>query len=145
MGAMTEAKRRLAEHDQRLTRGRVALIEIFLDANRPLSVHELVEQSTRRLPVSSVYRHVSVLCDAHVLRRLNFDEGFIRYELEHSLTQHHHHLVCGNCQSVVDLDEDTLVAVESALAAAEAEIAAAHAFEVREHQLDLRGLCADCA
>ncbi|MCE7885329.1 MAG: transcriptional repressor [Actinobacteria bacterium ATB1] len=141
---LREVKRRLAEADQRMTRGRRVLVEAFLGVDSPQSVPELLEAVTDRVPQSSLYRNLAVLCDVGVVRRLNFDEGFVRYELDHDITEHHHHLVCSNCNSVVDLDERTLEKVEAALARAEVAILRSRGFAVEEHQLDLRGVCAEC-
>ena len=135
---MLEAKRRLVDHDLRLTPLRRALLAVFSRANRPLGVQT-------KLPLSSVYRNLTVLCDSGVMRRLNFDEGFVRYELEHNLTSHHHHLICSECGRVLDLDDDTLAQVERAIADAAGRIRRRHGFAVRSHQVDLTGVCSDCA
>lgn len=142
---LREVRGRLAVTDQRMTRGRRALLEVFLRAGRPLGVREIVAAADGTVPQSSLYRNLAVLCDAGVLRRLNFDEGFVRYELDHEMTEHHHHLVCSRCNAVVDLDERTLGTVEAALAKAEAAIRRSRGFTVEEHQLDLRGVCRSCA
>lgn len=142
---LREVRGRLALADQRMTRGRRALLELFLRAKRPLAASELIDAAAGAVPQSSLYRSLAVLCDAGVLRRLNFDEGFVRYELDHDMTEHHHHLVCSRCNAVVDLDERTLATVEAALEKAEAAIRRSRGFTVEEHQLDLRGFCRTCA
>lgn len=142
---LREVRSRLAVADQRMTRGRRALLELFLRAKRPLGVRELIEAGDGAVPQSSLYRNLAVLCDAGVLRRLNFDEGFVRYELDHEMTEHHHHLVCSRCNAVIDLDERTLGTVEAALEKAEEAIRRSRGFIVEEHQLDLRGVCGACA
>lgn len=141
---MLEAKRRLADHDLRLTPLRRVLLSVFSRANRPLGVQEAMDLAKTKLPLSSVYRNLTVLCDAGVMQRLNFDEGFVRYELEHNLTSHHHHLICSECGRVLDLDDDTLGRVERAIADATGRIRRRHGFAVRSHQVDLTGVCADC-
>ena len=135
----------LARNEQRLTRVRSDLLDVFEAAGEPLSVRDVIERLAADEPQSSVYRNISVFCDAGVLRRLNFDEGFVRYELDHGITSdHHHHLVCGSCSRVVDLDAAALTAVEAALAEAEAAVERTLGFRVLDHQLDLRGRCASC-
>lgn len=140
-----EVKQRLAAADQRFTPGRAALLEIFAGVDRPLGIQEVIDAAPRRVPQSSVYRNVAVLCDVGVLRRLNFDEGFVRYELDQHITEHHHHLVCRDCGRVTDLDEDVLAGVEDALGAAEREIARTHGFVIADHQLELSGVCEMCS
>ena len=142
---IVEVKRRLAEADQRLTPVRLQMLRIFVRSDRPLAVNEVVEASEGTLPTSSVYRNLGVLTAAGVVSRCNFDEGFVRYELDQTLTSHHHHLVCSSCRRVVDVADDELAEVEDALDAAARTLRRRHGFVVRTHAVDLIGECADCA
>ena len=49
------------------------------------------------VPLSSLYRIIGDLVAAGVLIRLEFAEGFARFELDEELAEHHHHLVCTEC------------------------------------------------
>jgi Fur family ferric uptake transcriptional regulator len=142
---LVEAKRRLAESDQRLTPVRRRMVEVFSRAGRPLAVHEIVDAAAGTLPVSSVYRNLAVLTAAGVTSRCNFDEGFVRYELDQTLTSHHHHLVCSSCRGVVDVADAELAAVEAAIDDAARTLLRRHGFVVRTHAVDLIGECATCA
>ncbi len=139
-----EAQRRLGQYDQRLTSLRRQLLNVFQASQRPLSVQETLEAAGPELPVSSVYRNLTVMSECGILHRLNFDEGFVRYELEHSLTAHHHHLICGQCQRVIDLDDATLAKVEDEILNASRHVERQHGFAVRDHQVELVGTCSDC-
>ena len=142
---LLEVKRRLTDADQRLTPARRRMIEVFARAGRPLAVHEIVDGADGALPVSSVYRNLAVLTAAGVISRCNFDEGFVRYELDQALTSHHPHLVCSSCRRVVDVADAELAAVEAALDDAARTLLRRHGFVVRTHAVDLIGECASCA
>lgn len=142
---VVEVKRRLAETDQRLTPVRLRMVQVFARAHRPLAVNEVVHESDGELPTSSVYRNLSVLTAAGVISRCNFDEGFVRYELDQTLTSHHHHLICATCRSVLDIADEELAEVESALDDAARTLRRRHGFVVRTHAVDLIGECAACA
>src|SRR2546423_14895410 len=95
-----EVGRRLARVGQRWTAGRGHVIDAFARPTAPLSVQEVQELVGPRVPLSSLYRIISDLVAARVLIRLEFAEGFARFELDEELVEHHHHLVCTTCGSV---------------------------------------------
>jgi Fur family ferric uptake transcriptional regulator len=136
-----EAVRRLQEIDQRYTRGRRAIVETLAGAERPLTIPELTARSG--VPSSSAYRNVLVLVDAGVLHRVAGADDHARFELAEPLGAHHHHLICDNCATVVDIDASR--SLERALGAAAKAIAAETGLVVRSHRIDLLGLCTDCA
>ena len=55
------------------------------------------------LAQSSAYRSLAVLVDAGVVRRLVHGGDHAHYELAEHLTEHHHHLICDDCGTVVDV------------------------------------------
>jgi Fur family transcriptional regulator, ferric uptake regulator len=135
------ATARLRAVGQRYTPSRRLLVRILAEAGRPLTTGE-VQDVGGRLPQSSVYRNLAVLEQAGVVRRVTAGDGVVRYEPAEDLTEHHHHLVCTACGSVVDVT--LLPAVERRLDKAVDEVAARTGFEVHSHRLDLIGRCADC-
>jgi Fe2+ or Zn2+ uptake regulation protein len=136
------AAARLRDTDQRYTVSRRRIVGILAAAGRPLTIAE-VQAAGDGLPQSSVYRNIAVLEQAGVVRRVMAADEFARFELDEALTEHHHHLVCVSCGTVVDFTmspglEQTLDrAIESAGRDA--------GFTVQSHRLDLVGLCARCA
>ena len=133
---------RLAAQGQRYTRNRRALVDLLVDAGNPVSLPELLERD-RSLSQSSTYRNLAVLEEAGAVRRLVTGAEHARFELAEDLTEHHHHMVCDECGSVVDfsLPDELEAALDAALAAA----ARSTAFTARHHSLDLVGRCAGCA
>src|SRR5439155_412449 len=119
---------------QRYTRNRVALVEVLAAAARPLTIAEVLEANTG-LPQSSVYRNLAVLEQAGTVRRVMAGDEFARYELAEDLTEHHHHLVCADCGSVIDFTMPGRL--ERVLDATVDDIAAATGFRVHSHRLDL--------
>jgi Fe2+ or Zn2+ uptake regulation protein len=137
------AEARVRSHGQRYTRNHRAVIDALDRAGRPLSLPELL-QRCRRLPQSSAYRSISVLEAAGLVHRLVTASEFARFELAQELTEHHHHhRVCSACGEIEDF---TLPAeVEAALDKALGRVARQTAFRAQSHQLDLLGVCANCA
>ena len=133
---------RLASVGQRYTPVRRAVVEALAAAARPVTMAQLVH-GRADLAQSSVYRSLAVLEEAGVVHRLPGADGLARHELDESLTEHHHHLVCVSCGTVEDLPAS--VRLERMMARAVAEAAAVRGFRPQSHRLDLVGVCARCA
>ena len=139
-----EVARRLAAVDQRFTAGRRGLVEVLAAADGPLSVPDIVAASgSAALPQSSVYRNLTVLAEAGVVRRVVGTDEHARFELaEDLLGEHHHHLLCLLCGSVIDVS--AAPRLERALSEAARLAAEEVGFEVTEHRIDLVGVCSNC-
>jgi Fur family ferric uptake transcriptional regulator len=133
---------RLAESGVRFTRGRRAVVRDLQQADGPRSAAEIHRSVADRVPLSSLYRTLSVLEGCGVVVPHHGLRGTTRYELAESIRGHHHHLVCSSCGAVDDvaLDHDT----EKELARLVAEVAAAGGLDPRSHTLEVEGRCRRC-
>lgn len=136
-----EIAARLAGLDQRYTPLRRALVETMSDAERPLTIPEIL-RTNPGLSQSTAYRNITVLIDAGAARRVNGADDHGRFELAEQLSEHHHHLVCGACGKVADVRPSPQL--ERALAEAARAAEDDEGFDVTEHRIDLVGVCADC-
>lgn len=137
-----EAMDRLRAIGQRYTANRRALIEVLVEANRPLTATEILEHR-RSLPQSSMYRNLLVLEQAGVVRRVAPTDEYSRYELAEDLIGHHHHLVCSSCGSVEDFTAPQQL--EHAVARTIGEITSRSGFSAQSHHVQLRGVCRNCS
>jgi Fe2+ or Zn2+ uptake regulation protein len=87
----------------------------------------------KKLSLTSVYRALNQLVDEAEVKPLNFNDGQVRYELNHHL--HHHHLVCTRCDRVQVLD---LCPMEPMLQQLKGH------FQVSYHNFEVFGLCGEC-
>lgn len=138
-----EVERRLGEQSIRYTRGRHSVVAALMAADGPLSAAELYESAAGSLPLSSIYRSLTVLEEAGVLAQHNSAKGLTRYELAEWLKGHHHHLICVECGSV----EDVAVAAshESQVDRIVNEISRDASFTPLNHALEIEGRCARCS
>lgn len=137
-----EAQTRLRASGQRYTDGRRLLVELLLRAGHPLSIPEVLGLG-KGMKQSSVYRNLSGLEQAGVVRRVATEDEHGRYELAEELTGHHHHLICSRCGRVQDVAVS--LALEATLDRALDRIATRAGFASVSHRLDLIGLCAECS
>jgi len=136
------ADERLRRDGQRYTANRRVLIDALREADRPVTVLELID-GTPGMAQSSAYRNLSVLEEAGVVRRLVTADDTARYELAEDLTGHHHHLICERCGSVIDIDVPA--ELEDGVSAFSSLIADTHGFRIEHHRLDLIGVCPSCS
>jgi Fe2+ or Zn2+ uptake regulation protein len=137
-----EAAARLQAAGQRATRNRLAIVEVLAGATHPLNIREIIGRR-RGLALSSAYRNLAVLEEAHVVRRLVTGGDHARFELAEDLTRHHHHLVCASCGAVEDFSASG--PLERRVEEAMAQAAARAGFTPQGHRIDLIGLCRSCA
>jgi Fe2+ or Zn2+ uptake regulation protein len=136
---------RLASLDQRYTANRRGLVDALAVADRPLPIADLVAHAG--VPLSSAYRNLIVLAEAGVVRRVvasaaSADDAG-RFELSEELSgRHHHHLVCGSCGDVADVESSPKL--ERALADAARTAVEGTGYEVFDHRIDLVGRCPAC-
>jgi len=132
---------RLREAEQQYTANRRAVVAVLAAARTPLTLPEIL-RADRSLAQSSAYRSLAVLVDAGVVHRLVHGNDYAHYELAEQLTQHHHHLVCDGCGTVVDVTLPTRV--ESAMDRSFEQAASRHGFTASRHSIDIHGLCTEC-
>ena len=80
-----EVDRRLARAGQRWTKGRRSVVDAMAKAKAPMSVPDVQSAVGSAVPLSSLYRIISDLVDAKVLFKLEFAQGFARFELDEEL------------------------------------------------------------
>jgi Fe2+ or Zn2+ uptake regulation protein len=133
---------RLADDEQQYTTNRRAVVEALAAAGAPITLPDLLA-ADGSLAQSSAYRSLSVLVDAGVVRRLVHVGDHAYFELAEQLTEHHHHLICEGCGTVVDVTLPDRV--EAAMDRTFDEVATASGFTQSHHAVDIYGTCRDCA
>ncbi|MEA2010817.1 MAG: Fur family transcriptional regulator [Actinomycetota bacterium] len=132
----------LATTDVRLTQGRRSTVEALATMPGPRTAAEIHDQIGDAVPLSSLYRSLSVLTDADVLSAQHGSDGVIRFELAEWITGHHHHLVCTSCGTVVDVTPT--VDQEAAMEQLVEKMAHEAGFDVSGHRFEIEGTCRKC-
>jgi len=119
---------------------RRAVVE-FLDAQRcclsAQEIHDGIRAAGGAVGVASVYRAVETLVALRLVQRVDVGDGVARFEPAGGDGHHHHHLVCDDCGRVEPFTDDGL---ERALAGAAGRLG----YALEQHEVVLRGACADC-
>ncbi len=138
-----QVQQRLADADVRYTRGRREVVDTLASLDGPRSAAELHEVMGGGVPLSSLYRTLTVLEETGILAPHYSSPGLTRYELAEWLTGHHHHLVCIDCGQVEDIDVDEKL--ESELHRIVSEVSLTASFVDSSHALEIEGRCGKCA
>lgn len=133
-------RRRLMDQDVRYTTGRRAVVTALVRLQGPESAAELHRRMD--VPLSSLYRSLTVLDEAGILEKHHDGDGLARFELAQWLTGHHHHLVCLDCGTVEDFELSA--SDEDVLERAAATVASNAGYELTGHNLEVEGLCPSC-
>ncbi len=132
-------QRYLARQGLKSTRQRALIVETFLAAPGHLDVDDLLARVRARSPrvsAATVYRTMKLLTACGLAHAQNFGDGHTRYESAFR-REHHDHLVCTVCGTIVEFENDRIESLQD-------QVARRHGFLVRDHRLELYGLCADC-
>jgi Fe2+ or Zn2+ uptake regulation protein len=137
------ARERMSTAGHVYTRGRQLVLQTLAELAAPATIPAILAAAPA-LVQSSLYRNLAVLEEAGLVTRVDVGDERAYFELSELVTQdHHHHLVCRSCSTVVDVTLPTRAeqSLERVFSAAATEAG----FELEDHRVDLVGLCADCA
>lgn len=132
----------LATEGIRLTHGRRAIVRAIANASGPHTAAEIQVEVGDAIPLSSLYRSLSVLTESGVLVAQHDSGGIMRFELAEWLAGHHHHFVCVSCGTAVDVTPNS--AQERAIEKLIKEMASASGFAVTGHRFEIEGRCKSC-
>jgi Fur family ferric uptake transcriptional regulator len=130
---------KLSASQHRLTKARIALVEIFSTATQPLSLAELAQSLRQRgvtVHKATLYRELNFFLDQGLIHKVDFKDATPRFE--YLAEAHHHHVVCVTCKQVEDIADDRQ------LVAWEQSVKQKTKFTILSHTLELFGLCKKC-
>ncbi len=130
----------LVRHGLKASRQRDAIAEVFFRAGGHLRVEELLNEVRKidpKVSQATVYRTMKLLTDCGLAHARNFGDGQTRYEVSGGGGEHHDHLICTDCGTIVEFVNDRIESLQQ-------KIAEQHGFVVTDHKMELYGLCGDC-
>lgn len=137
------------------TRARRAVVQALRDTSGQATPAELLALGRVHHPdlgLVTVYRTLDILDELGLVRKLHLDEGCHRYAISALAMQqaapdapaereashlHSHHIICQRCNRAVEFAGCDLAAVV-------ASVEAQTGFRVREHWLEMFGVCPGC-
>ena len=138
---LSEIFNRWRDKGIRITPVREVLVNIFMSANKPLSVSDIVLMINKlglNPNKTTIYREIVFLTEQEVITEVNLSSRKCFYEIK---KYHHHHLVCKDCDVVYEVKSDE---VESAIRKIQEILKNKNSFNNIEHSLEFYGVCSDC-
>ena len=141
MANLDNLKNILAANNYKLTSQRKQILKTLLDnQGQHLSaedIYEILKQDNPSIGLATVYRTLELFCDLGLIQQLDFDDERKRYELEGD-DSHHHHLICLNCNKIIEFNDEILEEFEQ-------DLQREHNFKVTEHKIKFYGYCDQCS
>jgi Fur family ferric uptake transcriptional regulator len=137
-----EFKEMLREKGFRFTEQREAILDTIIKYEgshlNSEDIYNKVKVIFPEIGIATVYRTLSLLEEMGIIYSSYFGDGIVRYELAKKGEKHkHHHLVCNNCGSIIEVEEDLLASIEQ-------WIFERYGFKVKNHVVKFFGLCKNC-
>lgn len=136
-------KQVFSEHIQksglRRTAQRDLILEIFLQTEEHLSsenLYWLVREKDPTVGQTTVYRTLKLLTEAGLAREVRFGDGKTYYE-HHYNHEHHDHMICTECGTVVEFFSPEIEDLQES-------IAAEYGFKLTQHSMRIFGVCGEC-
>ena len=114
---------------------RETLVRFFLVNPGPLTSED-IQKRTKGLDKVTIYRSLASFESAGLLRKIDFGDGLLRYELNLNDDEHHHHVICTQCGRVDVIDHCEASPVS--------HIEAQTGYRSIRHSLEFFGLCPQC-
>jgi Fur family ferric uptake transcriptional regulator len=105
-GKAEEARNALWEMGYRLTPQRQLILDALQSSDDHISAEEIHTQVRKRYPhvnISTVYRTLELLKNLGLVTETDMGGGRFRYHPAEK--GHHHHLICEQCNSVINVEE----------------------------------------
>jgi Fe2+ or Zn2+ uptake regulation protein len=135
-----ELKQMLQEASLRVTDHRLMVLAYVAKVKQPITVYELVLALRKKEAIdqATVYRNLSSLHEAGLLRRLDFNHGHAHYELETGRASHQ--LVCKHCETIEKIEG---VSIDDAV---KKMLKKSRKFKnATTHSIEIYGVCKKCA
>jgi len=133
----------LIEKNISITSPRLLIIEEILINKNPISIEKLQKKLEGKVALSTLYRALNDLKSVEIINEFTTTDSITMFEVLDLEEDHHHHLFCTNCGDIVDINLSKRF--EKNIDAEVSKIEKNFNFEIKDHTLELLGLCSKCA
>lgn len=127
----------LARKDLRVTGPRRAIIDTVFGTHQHFTAEQLLSWARRRdraVSRATVYRTLPLLTESGLVREMDFGKDYKFYDPNYADHPHHNHIICKDCEQIVEFESDTLKQLEG-------EIRERLGFKVQSHRLQITASC----
>lgn len=134
---MEKVKHILQHAGLKATKSRCEVLAFLIEHHGPISIEEMQKKLAKKSPDRvTLYRMMQQYYLAGIINRVDFREGFERFEFQ---DHHHHHIVCTGCGRIEDFESCIVKNISSNV------LKESKYFKgITDHSLELFGLCNKC-
>jgi Fur family ferric uptake transcriptional regulator len=137
----TEAKRRfmdfLAKKNLRITSQRQAIVDTVFSTDKHFTAEQLLEWSRlkdKSVSRATVYRTLPLLTESGLVHEMDFGKDYKFYDPNYADHPHHNHLICQDCEKIVEFESDKIEEIES-------QISHKLGFSMKSQRLQISASC----
>lgn len=128
----------LRKSGRKATEGRLAVLNLLQKSKHPLSAKDLIDVLKTQIDQATVYRTIKTLKEKGIIRQIDLRHNHAHYEIYKE--DEHHHLICGNCGMIEDVEECGVEDMHEGILKKSRKFA-----EINQHALEFYGTCRSCA
>ncbi len=139
--AREESKRKfdkfLEKKNLRTTGQRRLIINTVFETDEHFTAEQLLDwarKKDRSISRATVYRTLLLLTESDLLHEMDFGKPYKFYDPNYSDHPNHHHLICEDCEKIVEFDSEQIKSIEM-------EIGQKLGFTVKSQKLQLSATC----
>lgn len=132
-----DAINKMKDSNIRITPQRYAILEYLVESKSHPTADEIYKHLEHRFPnmsVATVYNNLRLFTEIGFVIEMAYGDSSSRFDFT---STKHYHAICDKCGKVVDVFYPGLEDVESATEQLTG-------FKIRDHRLEMYGLCPDC-
>jgi Fur family ferric uptake transcriptional regulator len=129
----------MRQRGYKLTPQRQAVLKIIMESRNHLSaeaIYKRVKEEYPAIGLTTIYRTLNILSDLGLICEV-YTAGNCRSYLVRRAVEHHHHLICSECNKVVEFTDCDLTDIER-------KLSEGTGFKIKEHLLEFAGICPSC-
>ena len=136
-----DSKKILSKHSVSITNPRILVLEALLEFGNPVTIDELQSKLQGDVAKSTLYRVLNDLKKIKILNEFSSPDNSTVVELILENHSHHHHLFCGDCGEVIDveLSEEFELTLNKEIEKVQKDFN----FEITDHRVEMFGICTD--
>jgi len=132
------SKEILRKAGYKATPSRLAILEIFRKARKPISAQNIIDALPLDTDQATIYRTLKALNEKGIIKQIDLRHNHAHYELAN--VEEHHHLICLRCGKIEDVHHCNLEAMQDVVLKS-----SKHFAEIQQHALEFYGICKSCA
>ena len=134
---MIKEKGAQLKKDLRITNQRRVIIDTVFDTEEHFTADQLLDWARERdssVSRATVYRTLPLLTESNLVHEMDFGKPYKFYDPNYSDSPNHNHLICEDCEKIVEFDSDRIEQIEN-------EIGQKLGFTVKSQNLQLTAAC----